>query len=149
MWTILLLSVVPLSEVSFDSVDLIEHNHFYDERGAHVFDQIIYYEWCCDTSSFMIIDWRLVKPTNIGIIPQKSDVYSSIWFDSYTIRKIRSKSYVETWTQYDPELLHRSILPKDDRAELSTKISKARAEELINRTNLKIERLYRLEEQAP
>src|SRR6478736_264421 len=103
---IALLSIVPLDDVARESVDLIELNHFYDEHGRLVFDQVIFYDWSVGETRYNVRAWRLVK--NPSQLPQRewdSDSYSAIWQDGEQIRNLRSKSLRETWTQYDPELL--------------------------------------------
>ena len=35
----------PVENVTTDEVDLIEVNHFHDEHGRLVFDQVIFYDW--------------------------------------------------------------------------------------------------------
>lgn len=39
----------------------------------------------------------------------------SVWHDDAILRRVRSRSFVETWTSYDPELKDREIRPTDDR----------------------------------
>ena len=51
----------PVEDVATDHVDLIEVNHFYDEKGRLVFDQIIFYDWSATRSRYNIRDWRLLK----------------------------------------------------------------------------------------
>jgi len=125
---IALLSIVPLDDVARESVDLIELNHFYDEHGRLVFDQVIFYDWSIGETRYNVRAWRLVK--NPSQLPQRewdSDSYSAIWQDGEQIRNLRSKSLRETWTQYDPELLEREYLPKEKRKELRTvSVTKAR-----------------------
>jgi hypothetical protein len=45
--------------------------------------------------------------------------YIATWHDGLTLRQVRAASIRETWTQYDPELIERSVLPKEHRRELS------------------------------
>jgi len=107
--------------VARESVDLIELNHFYDEHGRLVFDQVIFYDWSLSESRYNVRAWRLVK--NPSQLPQRdwaSGGYSAMWQDGEQIRHIRSKSIRETWTQYDPELVEREFLPKEKRKELRT-----------------------------
>ena len=42
---LLLLSIIPQPSVLVGSVDLVELNHFYDEYGKLIFDQVIWYDW--------------------------------------------------------------------------------------------------------
>jgi len=107
--------------VARETVDLIELNHFYDEHGRLVFDQVIFYDWSVADTRYNVRAWRLVK--NPAQLPQrdwKYGGYSAMWQDGEQIRHIYSKSIRETWTQYDPELLEREYLPKERRKELRT-----------------------------
>jgi len=89
-----------------------EINHYYDEHGKHVFDQIIFR----DLDS--IRDWRLVKHPD-----QIPTGRKAIWVDGACLRTVTSTSVYHTWTQAgvtgDPELNERAILPKEQRRQLS------------------------------
>jgi hypothetical protein len=117
--SVVALGIAPLEDVARESVDLIELNHFYDEHGRLVFDQVIFYDWSVADSRYNVRAWRLVK--NPAQLPQrdwKDGGYSAMWQDGEQIRHVRSKSIRETWTQYDPELVEREYLPKERRKEL-------------------------------
>ena len=113
--------IAPQEDVARESVDLIELNHFYDEHGRLVFDQVIFYDWAAGEARYNVRAWRLVK--NAAQLPQrdwKDGGYSAMWQDGEQIRHIHSRSIRETWTQYDPELVEREYLPKERRKELRT-----------------------------
>ena len=116
----------PREDVASEQVDLIEVNHFYDDQGRHVFDQVIFYDWDDNHSRHMVRAWRLVK--NPSQLPQrnwKDDTYSALWFDNDVLRRVQAKSMRESWTQYDPELVEREYLPKEKRKDLRpTKIAR-------------------------
>jgi hypothetical protein len=103
-----------------DRVDLIEVNHFYNERGSLVFDQIIFYDWSAAEGRFHVRAWRLVKcPAQIPHRDGQRGEYVAVWSDGEVLRRVRSDSFRESWTQYDPELLEREYLPKEHRRELN------------------------------
>ncbi len=111
--------------VAFDRVDLVEVNHFYDEHGKLVFDQVIFYDWCDQQCRYNVRAWRLLKKP--AQVPQRNfehGDYVAIWQDGTHVRKVRASSYRESWTQYDPELVEREHLPKDKRADLCKLIIK-------------------------
>jgi len=113
--------IAPREDVARESVDLIELNHFYDEHGRLVFDQVIFYDWSPADARYNVRAWRLVK--NPAQLPQRNWAgggYSAMWQDGEQLRHIHSKSIRETWTQYDPELVEREYLPKEKRKELRT-----------------------------
>lgn len=110
----------PVDVVACDKVDLVEVNHFYDEQGRLVFDQIIYYDWAPDRGRYNVRAWRLLKkPAQVPRRDWQRDGYVAIWHDSGVLRKVEAKSVRETWTQYDPELVEREFLPKEKRRELT------------------------------
>jgi hypothetical protein len=105
--------------VARDEVDLVEINHFYDENGKHVFDQLIFYDWSAEQSRFQVRAWRLVKsPTQLPQRNWQRGEFEAVWHDGDVLRKIHAFSTRETWTQYDPELIERSSLPREQRREL-------------------------------
>lgn len=116
---VLVLGAHPQEDVARDRVDLVEINHFYDEHGRLVFDQVIFYDWSPAHSRYMVRAWRLVK--NPAQLPQRDwqeGGYLAVWQDGEVLRDVRSTAMRETWTQYDPELLEREYLPKERRREL-------------------------------
>ena len=103
-----------------DRVDLMEVNHFYDERGKLVFNQIIYYDWSEERCRYMVRDWKLLKTSSqVPLKDWQSDEYVAVWYDGDLLRVVRCPLLHETWTQYDPELVEREFLPKDRRALLT------------------------------
>ncbi len=111
----------PDEPIATDTVDLIEINHFYDENGKLVFDQLLFYDWSAKDARFQVRAWRLLKKNSQ--LPrrdwQRGD-YQTTWHDGDLLRHVRAKSIRETWTQYDPELIERANLAKDKRRELFT-----------------------------
>ena len=113
------LSLSPPGDVAWDNVDLVEVNHFYDDRGRHVFDQVIFYDWCSKQCRFNVRAWRLMKKP--GQMPQRdwrTNKYVAVWHDGAVLRKVQADHFRETWSQRDPELEERAFLPKNQRREL-------------------------------
>lgn len=121
--------ISPQDTVAFEQVGLVELNHFHDEQGRLVFDQVIFYDWSEPHGRYMVRAWRLVK-TN-SQLPQRNwrdGTYVSIWHDGDTLRKVRAETMRETWTQHDPELTEREYLPKEKRKDLlPAKVAKSSA----------------------
>jgi len=113
----------PADEVTVDEVDLVELNHFYDDQGRLVFDQVIYYDWSPIHSRYQVRDWRLLKSsTQIPLRDWRGGGYVSEWEDFKQrngMRRVKAKSLRETWTQHDPELVEREFLAQEKRAELT------------------------------
>ena len=119
MTTLLLLfATIPLPGVAREQCDLIEVNHFYDEHGRLVFDQVIFWDWSADDCRYNVRAWRLVKCSSQ--LPQRSGSgYDMTWQDGDLFRRVWSKQFSETWTQYDREICEREIFPKERRKELA------------------------------
>lgn len=110
----------PIRHVTIDQVEVIEYNHFYDEQGRHVFDQLIFFDWSPRENRYQIRDWRLIKTVSQAPYHDANrGFYVATWHDGLTLRQVRAAAIRETWTQYDPELTERAVLPKEHRRELS------------------------------
>lgn len=104
-----------------DRVDLIEVNHYFDSRGKHIFDQVIFYEWSKPSACFHVTAWRMLK--TVEQIPRKdwrSGLYVTMWRDGKEFRRVEANGFRETWTQYDPELVEREFLSRENRRGLTT-----------------------------
>ena len=109
----------PVDDVTTDEVDLIELNHFYDEHGRLVFDQVIFYDWSTVDCRYQVCAWRLLKtPAQIPHRHWSRDAFVTTWHDGEVLRQVCGNSFRETWTQFDPELVERDFLPKERRREL-------------------------------
>lgn len=109
-----------LQEPLEDQVDLIEVNHFYDDEGRLVFDQAIFYDWCGVATRYQVRAWRLVKhPSQLPQRDWQRGGYVTVWRDGDLLRRVHAASYRETWTQHDPELDARQLLPAHERRGLS------------------------------
>ena len=116
---LLLLSILPREDVVRESVDLIEHNRFYDNDCRLVFEQQIFYTW--NRGRYDCVSWRLVKnPNQVPIRDWQGGGYTALWQDGEVLRKVHSPAIRETWTMHDPELAEREYLPKERRKELRT-----------------------------
>ena len=93
--------------------DVIELNHFFDENGKLVFDQVIAWDWCNCAERFQVRAWRLWRPSKPVAASERKGVI--IFVDGETLRRVRYGSRRESWTQYDPELFDRQILPSEER----------------------------------
>ena len=112
----------PTSERSGEKVDLVELNHFHDDQGRPVFDQIIFYDWSPAEGRYQVRDWRLLKsPDQIPLHSARDREFTAVWNDfkaQDTLRSTRAKMVRETWTQYDPELVEREFLAENKRRKL-------------------------------
>jgi hypothetical protein len=122
---LLLLSIVPRDSVYRESVDLVEVNHFYDDKGRLVFDQTIFYDWSNQHDReadcrYNIRAWRLIKTSSqIPLMDWRTGYFRAMWWDGEQLREVFSRSERETWFQHDVELVERDLfLPKERRREL-------------------------------
>lgn len=115
-------AIQPTSEMPEEKVDLIEINHFHDDQGRPVFDQIIFYDWSAADGRYQVRDWRLLKNQNQIPLRNSSDGgYTAVWSDfkaQDTVRTTKAKVVRESWTQYDPELVEREFLAENKRRKL-------------------------------
>ena len=113
------LCLQPVENIAHEQVDLIEVNHYYDQYGELVLDQIIFYEWSAQESRFQVRDWRPLKSRNQ--LPRRDwrrRDWVAVWRDGHVLRKVRSPAIRETWTLYDPEVVDRDVFPKQCRRRL-------------------------------
>jgi hypothetical protein len=112
------------SPVLQEKVDLIEVNHFHDETGRLVLDQLIFYAWSNSQSRYVVRAWRMIRhPHQLPHRSPNGEGYECLWRDDQIFRSIRAPQLRETWTQIDPERANRAFLPQDQRQELAQKLS--------------------------
>ncbi len=108
-----------VDQIVADEVDLMEVNHFYDQHGKHVFDQVIFYEWNNADSRYHVRAWRLIKEgSQYPVRDWLRGGYTATWHDEGLLRTVRAESIRETWTQHDPEIAEREHLPEGQRRRL-------------------------------
>ncbi len=111
----------PMANTVADRVDLVEINHYHDDQGRKVFDQLIFYDWSNQRKRFQVRAWRLIKSDRqLPRRDHRTNDYRIRWHDEGVLREVVASSQRETWTQYDPELIERAYLPQDQRLELSS-----------------------------
>lgn len=116
----LLIALQPSAPIT-DTVSFIEVNHFYDDQGRLVFDQIIFWDFHPAESRYHVVAWRMYKqdsqfPTREHRVGRG---YVTIWHDGDLLRRVRTCIVQETWTQFDPELVEREWLEKSKRRGLT------------------------------
>lgn len=122
----LLLALLPSPDIIEEHVDLIEVNHFHDENGKLVFDQLIFYDWSPLEGHYHVRAWRLLKANEqLPARDYRTGEFSSVWHDGDVLRRIVAQATKETWTQHDPELTEREFLAKEKRRDLVKLTSKA------------------------
>ena len=117
-------TISPKGNHSVDEyVDLIELNHFYDQLGRPVYDQVIFYERAPETGRFQVRAWCLVEDRESlnrrPIRNHETQLYQVDWFDTdqRLLRKITSRLYRESWTQIDPERVNKRV--HDERSRIA------------------------------
>jgi hypothetical protein len=111
---------LPNSPVIEDHADVIEVNHYFDENGELVLEQVIFWLWHPGEGVFHVLDWRF-KKSELQV-PRREwhrDGYVTIWVDGVHLRRVRAPVFRETWYQFDPEVDNRRLLPQHMRRGLS------------------------------
>lgn len=122
---LLTIAIMPSTGPVCDNVDIIEVNHFYDQNGRLVFDQVIFWQWHEYEGRYHVRAWRLLKrPSQLPVRDWKQGGYVATWYDGDVLRQVRSVWVRETFSQYDPELAEREFLPKDRRTGLTVQLSR-------------------------
>ena len=105
--------------VVVDEVHQIEVHHMYDERGQHIYSQLIFWE-ATEHHGMRIVDWRLLKA---GRSKPVFDPNSRKWITRFvergTVREIRADKLSESASCDDPELVNREVWPKKNRRGLT------------------------------
>ncbi|MGB0759339.1 MAG: hypothetical protein ACPGPS_07375 [Rubripirellula sp.] len=100
-------------------VDLIELNHFLDDEGREVFQQVIFYDWCKPKQQFHVRAWRLIKNDSQRPIQHWNPrSFQCTWHDGPVLRQVSASKMRETWSQQDPERVNRALLPEKQRIPL-------------------------------
>lgn len=120
---ILLASLIPRTPLLTDSVDVIEVNHTYSTAtNGLVLSQVIAWNWSTGDRRYRIVAWRLITNKNWKPVRRaRNGFYETIAADKGYLRKITSRSVVETWTDYDPEMIRRNDWPQDMRKGFETR----------------------------
>ncbi|KAA5545343.1 hypothetical protein FYK55_06720 [Roseiconus nitratireducens] len=101
------------------TVDLVELNHFIDESGREVFQQVVFFDWSTGNRQFEVRAWRLVKdPSQLPRRSWSPSGYLVTWQDKDLTREVWAKNMRETWSQQDPERVNRELLPESQRRPL-------------------------------
>ena len=114
---------VPIAFSTHEHVDAIELNHFHDQRGHLVYDQVIFWERTPVNGRFQVRAWCLVddrETMNRRPIQNDNGLYECFMVASSErlTRRIVSRVFRESWTQTDPEREDKKRHPESLRIEL-------------------------------
>lgn len=100
-------------------VDLIELNHFLDDTGREVFQQVIFYDWSRHDRQLEVRAWRLIKhPSQLPRRLRDDSGFRVRWQDKGKVREVVSASLRETYSRQDPERANRRLVPENERIPL-------------------------------
>ena len=105
-------------------VDVIELNRVFKQNAQtgvmeKTFEQWIFWEWNQLRSDFFVRDWRqLNKKQALPIFDHKRKMWFLTFKDRNTWIIITSISFLETWTDFDPEAENRKVHPVEWRRKL-------------------------------
>lgn len=103
MIAFLLLCVIGSKLEKSAHVDMIELNHYFDDRGQHVFDQVIFWRIEESTRRYQVRGWKICNSQNDYPTRNANGLTElRIGFDSSALR-VRSKVFRESWSHRDPE----------------------------------------------
>lgn len=106
-----------------DVCDVIELNNYYNENGELTFKQFIFRKWSRQLRCHYIIDYRMQNDSNgndkIGNPTKIGDLFILKWNDNGIIRKVISKRFITTHTDYDPEVKEKQYWHYLNRRELT------------------------------
>ncbi len=111
MWATLILAIIP--HQTADGVERLELNNFYDQEGRLVFTQLV--GWEADEHCRF---WKMVKDDVYISQDRLLGGWVASWSDADKVRRVRSRSFSESWTQVDVELEDRTYFPKERRRPL-------------------------------
>jgi hypothetical protein len=112
-----------------DHVSRIEVNHVVSATTGDVhLDQVIYWDRTRDNSQFVVRAWRSLKsfsqvPYRVSKRGQVGGQFESHFHDHRdgVRRHVTADSFIETWTDFDPEVSNQEILDRNLRRDLTQK----------------------------
>ena len=114
-----ILGLVVQLEPIRDNVTCIEVNHHCRCDGKELIHQAIF--WELRNGVWMVRDWRLLKrPEQYPRKDPRTGLYYMRWFDRDDYREVRTRTFVETWSEFDPEMQARAVMPQKLRRKLSS-----------------------------
>lgn len=113
---LVLLSTIPVELTACDRCAILERNSFHDDAGRQVFVQWILWQDMSD--GYHVAAWRMAKGAQMDLRYVGGE-WRLTWMDSGVLRRVTAQTFVESWTQEDPELLDRERYPKELRRDLS------------------------------
>jgi hypothetical protein len=100
------------------SVDMVELNHSYDDKGKLMYSQVIAWEWCPQKKAYVVCQWWIVEKEDFSIV-RRGDERVIQFSNRLSKRRIflRTRLYKESHTKVgqDPERLNRAILKDSER----------------------------------
>lgn len=115
--SVLLLSLVPQTDVASDRVEVIELNYVYDEACNRILNQWIFWTWSEADQQYRVVHWTIRKKGEIAL--PTNDGWRLRFQDRGMYREVTATSYREIHTQWDREVDDRKVLPLDQRKGLS------------------------------
>jgi hypothetical protein len=105
-----------------DHVSRIEINHVVNAEGEVTLDQVIFWDFSPSQSCYVVRAWRTHKHFAQSPWRAGPSLYRTCWHDSRdgnAMREVTAGSFIETWTDHDPESNNQAVLDRNLRRELS------------------------------
>ncbi len=107
-----------------ESIDCMELNHKFDDKGQHTFSQLIVWERRPENGKYAVRDWVLLDSreslSGFPVRNAKTGMYESSFVKNGVYYELRSRIFRESYTQKDPELENAKVWPKHLRKPLGT-----------------------------
>ena len=106
--------------VTEDRVDVIEINHYIDDRGEHLVGQVLFLDWSARDNRHNVRAWRFLSRIGDGRPVPTPDGGCLLRFDDAgVLREVRATTWRETWTRYDREVQERNYVAREQRPDLT------------------------------
>lgn len=99
-------------------VEIVEHNHVYDDDGRLIWSQVIFWDWEPRDSQYHARDFVFTDREPRASVSPDGRGGAMVWVpsnhDEYGggVQMIRGRVYRETWTQTDREAADRFAFPE-------------------------------------
>lgn len=99
-----------LGRIWDNQVDLAELNHF--RAGDRTLTQLILYDWHSVEDVHLVVAWQMLHEEEHRFIQRSGNQWVIHWAPGV---RVRAAAFRETWTDHDPEMANRKLLPEDRR----------------------------------
>ena len=108
-----------------DHVDVIEINHYIDERGDPLVGQVLFFAWSDRDNRYNLRAWRFLSSVGDKLPMPTPDGGCVLRFsDKGVPREVYAKIWRQTWTRYDREVREQTHVAREQRPELARPVTR-------------------------